>query len=118
MHWYFDVLQKYAQFTGRATRQEFWMFALINVIISVLIGMIDSILGLNSGTIGPLGGIYSLAVLVPSLAVGARRLHDIGRTGWMQLLALIPVVGVVILIVFWAQDTAPGDNIHGPNPKA
>ena len=107
MNWYLDVLKKYTVFTGRARRQEFWMFALINFIISFVLSFI-----------GPLGYLYSLAVLIPCLAVGARRLHDTGRSGWWQLLALIPLIGAIVLIVFAAQDSQPGENQFGPNPKS
>ncbi len=107
MNWYLDVLKKYAEFNGRARRQEFWMFALINFGISVVLSFI-----------GPLGYLYSLAVLVPCLAVGARRLHDTGRSGWLQLLLLIPLLGPIVLIVFAAQDSQPGENKFGPNPKS
>ncbi len=113
MHWYTDVLKKYTLFEGRAGRQEFWMFVLFSVIISVVLSIIDMILGLTS----VLSGLYALAVLLPSIAVGIRRLHDTGRPGVMLLLVLIPFVGAIILIVFYAQDSAPGANAYGANPK-
>ncbi|MFA6174697.1 MAG: DUF805 domain-containing protein [Kiritimatiellales bacterium] len=107
MKWYLAVLKKYAEFNGRAGREEFWMFVLINFIVSLILSIIR-----------PLGLIYGLAVLVPSLAVGARRLHDTGRSGWFQLLVLIPLIGPIVLIVFAAQDGQPGDNQYGSNPKS
>lgn len=112
MEWYLKVLRQYADFTGRARRKEFWMFTLVSVIISLVLALIDSQLPL-----GILGAIYALAVVLPSLAVGARRLHDTGRTGWWQLLSLIPIIGTIVLIVFWATDGDPEPNAHGPNPK-
>ncbi|OAI39949.1 hypothetical protein AYO38_01250 [bacterium SCGC AG-212-C10] len=118
MNYYTDVLKKYTLFDGRAGRREFWMFALISFGIGVVLAIIDAILGTQSGGIGLIGSLYSLAVLLPSLAVGSRRLHDTGRSGWLQLLGLIPVVGIIILIVFWAQDSAPGSNSYGPHPSA
>lgn len=112
MEWYLKVLRQYGDFTGRARRKELWMFTLFSVIISLVLAIVDSQL-----PFGILGIIYGLAVLLPSLAVGARRLHDIGRTGWWQLISLIPIIGTIVLIVFWATDGDPGPNAHGPNPK-
>ena len=102
----------YADFKGRARRQEFWMYIMFYIVISVILGIFDNIIGIQI-----LGGIFGLALLVPSLAVGARRLHDTGKSGWFQLLCLIPIVGAIILIVFWAQEGVPEDNKWGANPK-
>ena len=116
--WYKDVvMNKYALFSGRASRPEFWYFTLVNFIVSVILGIIDSILGTNSSGAGLLGGLYSLAVLLPGIGVGIRRLHDTNRSGWWLLLLLIPVLGWIALIVFWVQDSDAGDNQYGPNPK-
>jgi uncharacterized membrane protein YhaH (DUF805 family) len=113
VNWYLDVLKKYAVFTGRARRKEYWMFALFNVIIAIALGIIEGIVG------GPgvLGGLYGLAVLIPSIAVGVRRLHDTGRSGWWILIGLVPVIGFIVLIVFFVADSQPGTNGYGPNPK-
>ena len=89
------------------------MFVLFNFLASVAIGIVDGILGTN----GALGGLYTLAVLIPSLAVAARRLHDTDRSGWWQLIALIPLIGFIILLVFFCLDSKPGENRFGPNPK-
>ncbi len=113
MNWYLAVLKNYAGFSGRARRTEYWMFFLINFIIVAVLDLIG--LAVKLSTI--LGGIYGLAVLVPALAVGVRRLHDTGRSGWWLLIGLIPVVGTIILIVFMATDGQPGDNQYGSNPK-
>ncbi len=114
MNWYVDVLKnRYAQFDGRAHREEFWMFALINFLITVAVAIIGHLIHLPF-----LQGLYGLAVLVPCLAVGARRLHDTGRSGWWQLLLLIPLIGLIVMIVFWVMESAPGDNLYGPNPRA
>jgi uncharacterized membrane protein YhaH (DUF805 family) len=112
------LTQKYADFNGRARRSEFWYFVLFGIIVSIVAGIIDGILGTRNtlGSVGLVGGIASLALLVPNLAVGARRLHDTDRSGWLQLLALIPLVGIIVLIVWWVGDSK-GDNKHGPNPK-
>lgn len=95
------------------------MFVLFNIIISILLSIVDGITGTFSAMagLGLLGGLYSLAVLIPSLAVSVRRLHDTSRSGWWLLIALIPLVGAIVLIVFMAQDSKPGENQYGANPK-
>jgi uncharacterized membrane protein YhaH (DUF805 family) len=113
VNWYLAVLKNYAGFSGRARRTEYWMFFLINLIIVVVLDLIG--MAIKVSTL--LGGIYGLAVLIPSLAVGVRRLHDTGRSGWWLLIGLIPVIGTIILIVFMATEGQPGDNQYGPNPK-
>lgn len=113
MNWYLGCWKKYAEFSGRARRQEFWMFVLFNFLASIAVGIVDGILG----TTGALGGLYSLAVLIPSLAVAARRLHDTDHSGWLQLIVLIPLIGWIILLVFLCGDSKPGENRFGPNPK-
>lgn len=119
MHWYVDVIKKYAVFEGRAHRQEYWMFFLFNLVIAVVLGIIDTALNLRAGSVGvgALGTIYSLALLIPGIAVAVRRLHDTSRSGWWLLLALIPIVGPIILLVFLATEGTPGENAYGPNPK-
>ncbi|WP_299978860.1 DUF805 domain-containing protein [uncultured Pseudoteredinibacter sp.] len=112
MEYFMDALKRYADFSGRARRKQYWMFVLFYFIFSIVVTIVDSILGTAF-----LGMIFGLAMLVPSLAIGARRLHDTGRTGWWQLIALIPLIGMIVLIVFYVQDSHP-DNEHGPNPKA
>lgn len=99
-------------FEGRARRTEYWMFTLFNVIISVVLSVIDSSLNL-----GFLGVIYSLAVLLPGLAVSVRRLHDTGRSGWWLLIGLVPFIGAIVLLVFMLIDSEPRENQYGPNPK-
>ncbi|RDU37217.1 DUF805 domain-containing protein [Neobacillus piezotolerans] len=113
MEWFLKVLKDYAVFKGRARRKEYWMFTLISTIIVIVLSVIEELLGLG----GILSGLFSLAIIIPSLAVTARRLHDTGRSGWMMLLALIPLIGGIILLVFAAQDSKPGTNQYGPNPK-
>lgn len=105
------VMKNYAGFTGRARRSEFWYFYLFSVIISVVLSIVGSIIGFHF-----LSTIWSLAVLVPTLAAGARRLHDTGRSGWWQLIGLTGI-GIIVLIVFYVQDSNPGENQFGPNPK-
>ena len=119
MDWYVQVWKKFAVFTGRARRKEYWVFALINVLIIVGLSVVDSLVGtfdVETG-VGLLSGVYALACLIPSISVGIRRLHDTGRSGWWLLLSIIPIVGLVLL-VFLLQDSKPGDNEYGPSPKA
>jgi uncharacterized membrane protein YhaH (DUF805 family) len=120
MDWYLDILKnKYAMFGGRARRKEYWYFVLFNLLASIALGVIDGITGTYSedAGLGLLGGIYALAVFIPSIAVAMRRLHDTGRSGWWLLLALIPILGFLVLLVFMLLDSEPGDNQYGPNPK-
>jgi uncharacterized membrane protein YhaH (DUF805 family) len=107
---YVEVLQKYAVFDGRAGRREYWQFLLIHVIISLVLG----VAGTQSTPIIIVYFLYILVLLIPSLAVGARRLHDTGRSGWTQLFGLIPLVGWIIVLIFMAE---PGkeDNKYGPS---
>ena len=119
MNWYLEVLKKYAVFSGRARRKEYWFFALFNVIFIIALTLIDVSAGLYDvvADIGLLSGLYSLAVFVPSIAVSVRRLHDTDRTGWWLLIAFIPLIGAIVLLVFALLDSTPGDNRYGPNPK-
>jgi len=121
MNWYLDVLKKYSVFSGRARRKEYWMYTLFNIIASIALVIVSTILGSIDSSLALLGSlllmVYSLAVLVPSLAVVVRRLHDTGRSGWWILVSLVPFVGGIILIVFLVQDGTPGENEYGKNPK-
>jgi uncharacterized membrane protein YhaH (DUF805 family) len=109
---------KYVDFNGRARRSEFWWWTLFTVILGIVAGIIDAILGTRSASgTGVVGSLVNLAVLLPSLAVGARRLHDTGRSGWWQLLWLVCLVGWIFLIVWLCQDSQ-GDNKYGSSPKA
>ncbi|MEU0100762.1 DUF805 domain-containing protein [Streptomyces sp. NPDC006267] len=112
MDWYLAVLKNYAGFSGRARRKEYWMFALISFVISLVLSIIGGLIGADF-----LSYIYAVAILVPTLAVGVRRLHDTGRSGWWLLLGLIPLVGAIILIVFLASEGKPETNQYGVNPK-
>ncbi len=91
MSWYLEALMKYAVFGGRSRRKEYWYFVLCNIIVGIVLGLIDALLGTfsSSSNIGLLSGIYSLAVLIPTLALTVRRLHDIDRTGWWILVGLV-----------------------------
>lgn len=111
MNWYLDVLKKYAVFDGRAGRQEFWMFVLFNVIISIALGIVAALIKFPL-----LSSVYALAVMLPSIGVAIRRLHDTGRSGWLLLVGLIPCVGLIVIYWYILEGT-PGENQYGPNPK-
>jgi uncharacterized membrane protein YhaH (DUF805 family) len=115
VNWYLDVLKKYAVFSGRARRQEYWMFTLFNIIAVVVFAIIDNAL---LGVYPALTAVYILAVLLPSLAVTVRRLHDTGRSGWWYLIAFVPLVGGIVLFVFTVLEGEAQQNAYGPNPKA
>ena len=119
MNWYVEVLKKYAVFGGRASRKEYWYYVLFNFLVTFLLSIVDGVTGtLSSETgMGLLGGIYTLAVLIPSIAVAVRRLHDTHRSGWWLLIGLLPLIGFIVLLVFMVQDSQPGENQYGPNPK-
>jgi uncharacterized membrane protein YhaH (DUF805 family) len=118
MNWYLDAWKNYVTFTGRSRRTAYWMFVLFNVIAIILANVIDNVLGLaGDGGYGPLSMIYGLAVFLPGLALAIRRLHDTGRSGWWMLISFLPLIGLIVLIVFFVQDSQPGSNQYGPNPK-
>jgi uncharacterized membrane protein YhaH (DUF805 family) len=119
MNWYLQALKNYANFNGRARRKEYWYFVLFNFIVAFVLGFIDGMTGSVSseGGIGLLGGIYTLAVLIPGFAVSVRRLHDTERSGWWLLIALVPLIGAIVLLVFMVQDSKAGSNQYGENPK-
>lgn len=110
-----SVFSKYVGFSGRARRAEYWYFVLFNVVVSLVLGFIDR--NVFGADINILTSIWSIGVLLPSLAVTFRRLHDVGKSGWYYLFILIPLVGPILLIVWLATDSKPGDNQYGPNPK-
>ncbi|MCD5324487.1 MULTISPECIES: DUF805 domain-containing protein [Pontibacillus] len=113
MDWYLKVLKNYATFEGRARRMEYWMFFLINTIILIALAVVQEVLDLRP----ILTTFYNLAVLIPSLAVAVRRLHDTGRSGLWVLISFIPVIGGIIFIVFMCLDSEPYENDYGPNPE-
>ena len=121
MEWYLKVVKQYVDFNGRARRKEFWMFTLFNIIFAIVAAVLDNILGLTASAIlpyGPLYGLYSLAMLIPGIAVSVRRLHDRAQSGWMLLIGLIPIVGAIWLLVLFVLEGTPDTNKYGANPKA
>jgi uncharacterized membrane protein YhaH (DUF805 family) len=119
VNWYIAVLKKYAVFSGRASRTEFWMFTLVNIVIELVLSFIDSRTGMVYATtsLGLLSGLYGLAVFLPGIAVTARRLHDTSRSGWWMLICFIPILGGLVLLVFLVLDSTPDTNAWGPSPK-
>lgn len=112
MDWFVKCLKNYVTFDGRARRKEFWFFMLVSFILGIIVQIIDAILGTDK----MLNGLLNLALFLPSLAVGARRLHDTNRSGWWQLLALT-VIGIIPLIIWWASDTKQENNQWGQPAK-
>lgn len=106
MAWYLDVLKNYAVFDGRAGREEFWQFTLINIFVTIIL----------YATMNDLWAVYTVAVLIPSIAVSVRRLHDIDRSGWWFLIAIVPVIDIVLLFMMLLEGK-PGANQYGFNPK-
>ena len=106
MAWYLDVLKNYAVFDGRAGREEFWQFTLINIFVTIIL----------YASMNDLWAVYTVAVLIPSIAVSVRRLHDIDRSGWWFLIAIVPVIDIVLLFMMLLEGK-PGANQYGFNPK-
>ena len=115
MEWYLKVLKNYVGFSGRARRKEYWMFTLFTIIVTIVLAILDTMIG---SEIGILGLLYGLGVLLPSFAVSFRRLHDIDKSAWWLLIALVPLIGAIVLLVFACMEGTRGDNRFGPDPKA
>jgi uncharacterized membrane protein YhaH (DUF805 family) len=119
MEWALLPLKRYAEFTGRSRRKEYWSFFLLMLAVYIVVGMVDGMLGMGGmvgGVYGPLSLLAALFFLVPGIAVGIRRLHDTERSGWWLLIGLIPLVGLVLLYFFVLEGTK-GPNSYGPDPK-
>lgn len=112
MKYYIEAFKRFADFNGRIRRKAYWMFFLFNLIFSIIASGVDYATGTAF-----IGTIYSLVLLIPSLSAAARRLHDTGRSGWWQLLHLIPVLGTIIVLILCAMDSQEGENDYGSNPK-
>ncbi len=110
-----SVFTQYVGFSGRARRSEFWYFYLFTILLSIVASILQR--ALTNSQNGIVTTIIGLAIVLPYLAVAVRRLHDTSRSGWWLLIGLIPVIGTIVLIVFWVQDSH-GDNQYGPSPKA
>ncbi|MFY1696449.1 DUF805 domain-containing protein [Solwaraspora sp. WMMA2101] len=114
-----SVFTQYVGFSGRARRSEYWWFALFSLLVGIVTSILDTALGTNfeDSTNGVIGLLVSLALLLPSLAVAVRRLHDTDRSGWWILIGLIPIIGWIVLLVFYVQNGTPGPNRFGSDPK-
>ena len=112
MNWYLGCWKKYATFSGRARRKEFWMFVLFNIIATIVAGVVDGILGTCL-----VSRLYGLAALLPGFAVAVRRLHDTNLRGWWLLFSLVPFVGGIWIFVMMVLEGTPGENRFGSDPK-
>jgi uncharacterized membrane protein YhaH (DUF805 family) len=119
MNWYLAALKKYAVFSGRARRKEYWMFALFNFIFLIVAVILDNILGTAVEDVGYglFYFLYIIAIFLPALALNVRRLHDVSKSGWFLFISLIPIIGSIWLLVVLCTDGEAGENYYGPNPK-
>jgi len=120
MDWMLMPLRRYTDFSGRSRRKEYWMFVLGVIIVALVIGFVEGLLGIDGmvgGAYGPLSLLLVLGVIIPGIAVQVRRFHDQGKSGWFVLLGLIPLVGGIILLVFMCLEGNQGPNQYGPDPK-
>lgn len=119
MKWYLKVLNHYADFNERASRTEYWMFVLFSIAFAMVATILDNLFGLTVGELpyGIFYFLYGLGVFIPTLVVGVRRLHDVGKSGWMIFVALIPLIGTIWLFVLLVTDSSPRENQYGANPK-
>jgi uncharacterized membrane protein YhaH (DUF805 family) len=120
MSWYLNALKKYATFSGRARRKEYWIFVLVTFLFTIVALFIDGLLlgttGQETGY-GLVYGLFTLAMLLPSLSVLVRRLHDVGKSGWWIFISLVPFIGGIWLLVLLLSDSQPTENQYGLNPK-
>ena len=119
MEWYIKVINSYSDFNGRARRKEYWMFTLWNIIFALLASLLDYSFGIVYPLVGygPLYIAYALFVLVPGIAVAVRRLHDTGKSGWIYLVAFIPIAGWIWLLILFVTEGNEGNNAYGEDPK-
>lgn len=117
MNYYSICLSKFADFSGRARRREYWTFVLVNCLIALLLLTLGLTFGEDSPASNIMVTIFYLIMLVPNLSVSVRRLHDIGKSGWYTFLSLIPLIGGLILLIWSLMDSEPGENQYGKNPK-
>lgn len=119
----FAPLRKYADFNGRARRSEYWLFWLFTTIVSIILTVVGGLVMGGNDPSNPFSGgnllswIWTVAILIPSIAVGVRRLHDSNRSGWWLLLIFLPIIGAIVLLIFFVLDGTPGSNKFGSDPK-
>lgn len=114
MHYYTDVLKKYADFSGRARRQELWMFVLCNALVEAVVLTLDVVLG----AMFILCAVYTMAIVLPAIALTVRRLHDLGKSGWWYFIGCIPLIGWIWMLVLMATEGQPHENAYGQSPKS
>ncbi len=119
MQWYLKCLKNYGKFAGRARRKEYWMFSLVSTIVSIVLIVIDNIIGLafTDEIYGPIYAIYVAITCIPTLAVQCRRLHDIDKSGWWMLFSFIPLIGWIGMLIFNVREGDAGENRFGLDPK-
>lgn len=115
------TLSRYADFSGRSRRTEYWYFVLGQMLVSIMLVLVTGLAGILSDSLGVIGMLLyfvsALFFLIPGFAVAVRRMHDVGYSGWMYLIGIIPLIGAVAILYFVCQDSQPGPNKWGPNPK-
>lgn len=120
LDWMLMPLRRYADFSGRSRRKEYWMFTLGVVIATLVLAIVEGVLGLSgmvAGVYGPISTLFFLGLIVPSIAVQVRRMHDLDKSGWWVLIALIPFIGSIVLLVFMCLEGTRGENRFGSDPK-
>jgi uncharacterized membrane protein YhaH (DUF805 family) len=120
MNWYIKVIQNYTNFKGRARRKEYWMFILINILITIALSYTDTIVHFNNpfvSGVSALQSVYALAVLMPGIAVFVRRMHNIGKSGFWFFIVFVPIIGWIWLIVLLTTEGKSGRNRYGSDPK-
>jgi uncharacterized membrane protein YhaH (DUF805 family) len=119
MKWFLKAFVQFADFNGRARRKEYWMFALFQLLFLIAAMLTDNAMEITFKPLsyGPFYRVTAIAFFIPSLAVTVRRLHDIGKSGWVYLFILIPIAGAISMLVLLVRDSQPSENAYGPNPK-
>lgn len=117
--YFLDIItKKYADFSGRARRSEYWYFQLFNILFLMGVSLLTSLLGNSMAMIGSIIiFVYALGIIIPSIAIVVRRLHDIGKSGWWYFIGIIPLIGTIIILIYLCTDSQSGRNEYGPNPK-
>lgn len=113
LYWYIDMWKNATNFDGRSRRKAYWMVVLVNFVITFIMAA----LSLFFWIIDVIMTIYCIALILPGISLGIRRLHDIGKSGWWLLIGFVPIIGSVVLLIFYCMDSVPGENEYGPNPK-
>lgn len=121
MDYFLLALRKYATFKGRTRRNEYWIFVAFNILFGLIALLVDNVFEISFKDVdfgyGPIYLAYNVAMVIPSVSIAVRRLHDVGKSGWFLLIALIPVIGYIWLLVLFVSDSQPGTNKYGINPK-